>query len=65
VFPAGSDSKLFSRLPTRRDKRLTTFITDKPMFSSERMLCKDYDHKGSVEKGNLVVNLKGLGAMTN
>jgi hypothetical protein len=26
---------------------------------------KNYDRKGSVEKKNLVVNLKGLGAKTN
>jgi hypothetical protein len=26
------------------------FIRDKPIFSSERMLHKDYDHKGPVEK---------------
>jgi hypothetical protein len=29
------------------------------------MLHKDYDCKGSVAKNSLVVNLKGLGAMTN
>jgi hypothetical protein len=34
---------------------------DKPIPSSERMLYKDYDNKGSVEKKSLVVNLKGLG----
>jgi hypothetical protein len=36
------------------------FITDKPIFLSERMLHKDYDCKGSVEN-SLVVSLKGLG----
>jgi hypothetical protein len=40
------------------------FIGDKPMFSSERMLLRDCDHKGSVEK-TLVLSLKGLGAKTN
>jgi hypothetical protein len=41
-------------------------MTDKPIFSSERMLHKDYDHEGSVEEiKSLVVNLKGLGAKTN
>jgi hypothetical protein len=29
------------------------------------MLHKDYDHKGSVEKKTLVLDLKGLGAKTN
>jgi hypothetical protein len=29
---------------------VTIFITDKPIFSSERMLHKDYDCKSSVEK---------------
>jgi hypothetical protein len=41
------------------------FITDKPILSSGRILHKDYDRKGSVEKESLVVNLKGLGAKTN
>jgi hypothetical protein len=40
------------------------FIRDTPILSSERMLPKDYDHKGSVRK-NLVVSLKGLDAKTN
>jgi hypothetical protein len=34
------------------------FIRDKPIFSSERMLHKDYYRKSSVEKKNLVVSLK-------
>jgi hypothetical protein len=39
------------------------FIRGKPTFWSERLLQKDYDRKGSVEKKkSLVVNLKGLGA---
>jgi hypothetical protein len=29
------------------------------------MLHKDYDRKGSVEKKDLVVSLKGLDALTN
>jgi hypothetical protein len=44
------------------------FIRDKPILSSERMLHKDYDCKGSVvkkEKNNLVVAVKGLGTGTN
>jgi hypothetical protein len=32
------------------------------IFSSERMLHKDYDRKGSVEEESLVVSLKGLDA---
>jgi hypothetical protein len=28
------------------------FISDKPIFSSERKLHKEYDHKGSVGKMN-------------
>jgi hypothetical protein len=41
------------------------FIRDKPIFSAERMLHKDYYRKGSVEKNVLVVGLKGLDAKTN
>jgi hypothetical protein len=32
------------------DERPSIFIRDKPILSSERMLHKDYDRKGSVEK---------------
>jgi hypothetical protein len=32
------------------DERSSIFIRDKPVFTSERMLHKDYDSKGSVEK---------------
>jgi hypothetical protein len=38
---------------------------DKPILSSERKVHKDYDRKFSIEKKNLAVNLKGLGAKTN
>jgi hypothetical protein len=31
-------------------KNLELFIRDKPIFSSERLLHKDYDRKGSVAK---------------
>jgi hypothetical protein len=31
-------------------RKTSKFIRDKPIFSSERMLHNDYDHKGSVEK---------------
>jgi hypothetical protein len=48
------------------DKRPGIFIRDKPFFSSERMLHKDYDRNGSVgKKKSLVLSLKGLGAKTN
>jgi hypothetical protein len=33
-----------------------------PIFSSERILHKDYDHKGSAEKKTLVMTLSGLDA---
>jgi hypothetical protein len=46
-------------------KRRSLFIRDKPILSSERMSYKDYDRKGSVEKENVVVSLKGLVAKTN
>jgi hypothetical protein len=35
---------------------------DKPVFSSERLLHKDYNRKGAVVKISLVVSLKVLGA---
>jgi hypothetical protein len=43
------------------------FIRDKPIFSSERMLHKEYYCKGSVEekKYSLIVSLKGLDAKAN
>jgi hypothetical protein len=44
--------------------RPSIFIRDKPIFSSERMLHKDYRRKGSVEKQSLVVSLKELEAKT-
>jgi hypothetical protein len=45
-------------------QKRSLFIRDKPIFSLERMLHKDYDRKCS-EKNLLVVSLKGLGAKTN
>jgi hypothetical protein len=41
------------------------FVRDKPILSSERVLHKDYDCKGSVakKKQRLVVSLKRLGAI--
>jgi hypothetical protein len=32
------------------DEKPSIFVRDKPIFSSERMLRKDYDRKDSVEK---------------
>jgi hypothetical protein len=48
-------------------ERPSIFIRDKPIFSSERMVHKDYGRKGSVGRGEkvVVVRLKGLGAKTN
>jgi hypothetical protein len=46
-------------------KKQSLFITDKSILSSERMLYKDSDRKGSVVKKALVVSLKGLDAKTN
>jgi hypothetical protein len=40
-------------------------MRDEPILSSEKMLHKDYDCKGSVAKNSLVVFLKGLDAKTN
>jgi hypothetical protein len=37
------------------DERPSIFIRGNPIFSPERMLHKDYDCKGSVEKKTLVV----------
>jgi hypothetical protein len=47
------------------DERPSIFIRDKSIFSSERMLYKDYDRKGSVENKSLVVSLKGLDTKKN
>jgi hypothetical protein len=45
--------------------RRNVYIRDKHILCSERILYKDYDRKGSVEKKSVVVSLKGLGAKTN
>jgi hypothetical protein len=43
-----------------------TKMADVPVLSSEKMLHKDYDSKGSIEKKkSLVVILKGPGTKTN
>jgi hypothetical protein len=42
------------------------FVTDNTIFSSERMLHKDNDRKGSVAKKKpLVMSFRGLGVKTN
>jgi hypothetical protein len=40
------------------------FIRDQPIFSSERMLHVEYDHKDATENV-LIVRLKGLDFKTN
>jgi hypothetical protein len=47
------------------DEIPSIFVRDKPIFSSERMLHKDYYRRSSAEKKNLVVGLKELDAKTN
>jgi hypothetical protein len=47
-------------------KKPSTFIRDKPILSSERILRdKAYGRKGSVEKISLVMNIMELGFKTN
>jgi hypothetical protein len=58
VFPVGYELNLYVLL------RRNSFIRDKHNLSSERMLHKDYDRKGSAEKNPLVLSLKGLGVKT-
>jgi hypothetical protein len=43
----------------------TAVVNNRPIFSSERMLHKDFDCKCSFEKKLLVVSLKGLVTKTN
>jgi hypothetical protein len=45
------------RLYREPSERRCVFVRDKPIFSSERMLHKDYYRKSSVEK-SMVVDLK-------
>jgi hypothetical protein len=47
------------------DEKPSIFIRDKPIFSSERMLHKDYNARIQLEKRSPVVGLKGPGAKTN
>jgi hypothetical protein len=51
--------------PDSLDERPSIFIRDKPIFSSERMLHKDYYRRSSAEKRSLIVGLKGLDTKTN
>jgi hypothetical protein len=44
------------------DERPSIFIRNKSIFSSDRMLYKNYFHMGSLEKKFLVMSLKGLDA---
>jgi hypothetical protein len=48
-------------LSIRSDPR----VYKRKIFSSERMLHKDYYRRSSAEKKNLVVGLKGFDAKTN
>jgi hypothetical protein len=58
---------LTENLIVQKEEFLITryIIRDKPIFSSERMLHKDYYRKGPVKKKSLVVILEGLGTKTN
>jgi hypothetical protein len=47
------------------DERPSIFIRDKPIFSSERMLRKNYDRRVQLQKKSLVVSLKRIGANMN
>jgi hypothetical protein len=47
------------------DERLNILIRGKSISSSERVLHKDYDRKGSLKKMALVVSLKGFDAKTD
>jgi hypothetical protein len=47
------------------DERPSIFIRDKAIFSSDRMLHKNYYRKSSVKEISLVVSPKGLGGKMN
>jgi hypothetical protein len=51
------------KIDSTLDERPSIYIRDKPIFLSERMLHKDYEWKGSVEKKT--VSLEGPDAKTN
>jgi hypothetical protein len=46
------------------DERPNIFITDQPIFSSEKKLHEDYYRKGSAKK-SVIVRLKGLDTKMN
>jgi hypothetical protein len=48
-----------------RVRAVFLFVRDKPILTSESVLHKDYDRKGSVAKRTLVMSFKRLGAKTN
>jgi hypothetical protein len=60
-----AQERIFSNMLLIRYERLSIFIRDKSIFSSERMLRKGYDCKGSAAKINSGRDLVGLGAKTN
>jgi hypothetical protein len=63
MFSIRSDPRIYKRSHHNIQSVIPSiFVRDKPIFSSERMLHKDYYRRSSVEKKNLVV---GLDAKTN
>jgi hypothetical protein len=62
VLPVRSTPKPYDEDISRVEE---VFLRDKPILSSETMLHKDYDHKGSVWKKNLWWwTSRGFGAKT-
>jgi hypothetical protein len=60
--------KLYVRAIRTLEERSSKFIRDNPIFSSERMLHKDYDRNGSVAKkirGRESQGVKGFDAEMN
>jgi hypothetical protein len=47
------------------DERLSIFITDNPIFSSERCYIRTVTARVQLKKKSLVVGLKGLDAKSN
>jgi hypothetical protein len=47
------------------DEIPSIFMRDKPIFSSERILRKNYYDKGSVEKESVIVSLKAFETKVN
>jgi hypothetical protein len=42
-----------------------TIVNNRPIISSEKLLRKDYDRKGTIKRKSLVDSLNGLGAKMN